>query len=125
MAYKKLSETELKELYVNLQGYFGVIQKHSKLVSIVNKYFPDAQSILIEVDSEYNDETYDNSVRSVWVYGAKDIEIPLSRSNRELFNEEIQRLPYNLVPENTNDPIDVSIVIYVNKTLPEIYIKEK
>ena len=125
MAYRKLTTDEMKELYKNLNGYFGVPEKYSKLVSIVNKYFPKAQSILLEVDSEYNDETYDNGLGSVYVYGEKDIEIPLSRIDREKFNEELDRLPYNIVPTETNDPIDHPIVIYVNKQLPEIYIKEK
>ena len=124
MAYRKLSEDELKELYKNLNGYFATFKKYLNLVTIVNRYFPDAQSILLEVDSAYNDETYDNSLGSVYVYGAKDIEIPLSRTDREQFNEEIRNMDY-LVPSKTNDPIDEPIVIYVNKQLPDIYIKEK
>lgn len=124
MTYKKLSDVELKELYANLQGYFGVPTKYGKLISLVNEYFVNPTSILLDVDSEYNDSTYDNKVISVYVYGEHDIEIPLTQIDRQKFSVDVRGVLYNLVPDETNDPLE-SVVIYVKKELPEIYIKEK
>lgn len=123
MTYRRLTDDELFELYKNLSGVYSNKEKYSDVVMIVNKYFKDPQSILINVDSEYNDNTYDNRVAGVFVYGAKDIEIPLSRSDRDKFNLEIQNL--DLYLEETPEQMEDNIVIYVSKRLPEIYIKDK
>lgn len=123
MAYRKLEDSELQALYKNLRGYFETGSKHSRLTSLVEKYFPKASSILVSVDSEYNDSTYNNSVISVFVYDDRDIEIPLTRESRKDFETEFRAFTMN-VPYETDEPLE-DFVIYVNKSLPEVYIKEK
>lgn len=123
MAYRKLNKNELEILYKNLRGYF-VEEDYKGVASIVSKYFLNPVSILVTVDSEYNDNTYDNKAGSVYVYDKDDVEIGLSRSGREEFNKEIEAHLDQLVPYDSEEPLE-NIVIYVNKQLPEIYIKEK
>lgn len=123
MTYKKLDEADLSKLYKNLRGYFDGGHKHSKLTTLVEKYFSSPSSILISVDSEYNDSTYDNKAVGVFVYDDKDMEIPLNRSDREKFNLEVAVLSIE-VPYESDEPME-DIVVYVNRKLPEVYIKEK
>lgn len=123
MEYKKLNNIELRELYRNLQGYFGVDEKYQGLVSLVNKYFKNASSILVVVDSEYNDSTYDNKFVGVYVYDAEDIEIPMSREARSKFTDDINNIDID-IPYQTENSLD-DFVIYVNKSLPDVYIKVK
>lgn len=123
MDFKKLNNLELKELYRNLQGYFGVDEKYQPLVNLINKYFKNPASLLISVDSEYNDNTYDNKFVGVYVYDSKDVEIPLSRESRERFSIEVQDVHVS-IPHETNEPLE-DFVIYINKELPDLYIKVK
>ena len=125
MAYTKLDKSQLLELYKNLKGYFENTFACPGMIKVVNKYFPNAHSILVEVESEYNDETYDNTAKSIYVYDENDIEIGLSKEDRKNFNDEIANHLDSLVPDCTEDYLEHPIVIYVNKQLPEIYIKEK
>lgn len=123
MTYKKLSTDELKELYRNLQGYFRDNQ-NTELINLVDKYFDNASSVLVVVDSEYNDNTYDNHFSGVvYVYDSKDLEIPLTREDREAFSTELRGVNLN-IPYETNDQME-DFVVYVNKKLPEVYIKVK
>lgn len=129
MAYKKLDEDELKTLYNNLRGYFDS-DHHSDIVRMVNKYYPKdlISVILVSVSSEYNDNGYDNSVTGITCYDENDIEVPLSRDQRSKFNNAIEGISLpefenNNYGNGTNEPVE-DIVIYINKDLPEIYIKE-
>ena len=123
MTYRRLSDSELQTLYKNLKGYFESGEKFPALLKLVHKYFNGACSILVSVDSEYNDSTYDNRAKSVFVYDENDVEIPLNRSDREKFEIDVQAVSIPLQSE-TYEPLE-DIVIYVNKKLPEVYIKEK
>lgn len=122
MSYRKLNEKELFTLYRNLSGIYVNKEKYADVISIVRQYFKNPQSILINVDSEYNDNTYDNRVAGVFVYGEEDLEIPLTRADRDKFNLAIQQL--DLYLEETDGEMDDNIVIYVSNRLPDVYVKE-
>lgn len=123
MAYKKLNEAQMKELYVNLRGFFDNQGKNAPLIKLVNSYFVGAASVLVKVDSEYNDSTYDNKFTGVYVYDSKDVEIPLSRADREKFQSALNGISVN-VPEETDEPLE-DFVIYTAKDLPVVYIEVK
>lgn len=122
--YRKLDQAELKKLWENLSGFFAKDEyRYTNLIKLVEKHFPvGAATILISVSSEYNDETYDNSINSVSVYDKDDMEIPLSRINRDEFNKSVLNL--YLITDGTDDSMK-DIVIYINKQIPDIYIEEK
>lgn len=122
MAYKKLNEEELKSLQNSLRAYFENRDEFDKLITLVKKYFTNPHTILISLDSEYNDQGYDNKVSGVYVYNSKDEEVPLTRSNREKFTKELQNFSYNFESESSEYLED--IVLHVGNSLPEVYVKE-
>lgn len=122
MSYRKMSRVELEELYRNLRGYFDNQDKYAGVVAVVNKYFKNPCTILLSIDSEYNDNTYDNELAGVYVYDSKNVEMGLAMEERSKFIIEAKGSIGYI--EESQDTLD-DIVIYVSKDLPDVYLKEK
>lgn len=123
MAYRKMTEGDLKALYTGLRRYFSSDQKYPQVVKAVELFFGvEAASVLIQVDSEYNDEYYNHSVGGIFVYDENDVELSLTMDARREFIQKVKSLNLDL-PES-EDAVD-DIVLYLSSSkLPEVYVKE-
>lgn len=117
--FHKLDEDEVRKLYNQLKSHFNPSISPFKMSEVVRKYFPKASSILVTVNSEYNDNGYDNVVGSVFVYDSKDVELGLDMEARRKFLNEF---PSVNIP-GSEEPME-DIVMLVTQKIPEIYIKE-
>lgn len=121
MAYKKLNRDELQSLWKNLKSLFEDAETYSNVIALVKRYFKNAHSIFISVDSEYNDQNYDNRLNAIYVYDENGVECGLTRDEREKFTIETSNLDLGVT--ETDGPME-DIILYVNDTLPEVYVKE-
>lgn len=122
MAYRKLSKTELKVLYGNLRAVFdSEKEEYVQIKNLVIRYFKNAHSIIVNINSEYNDNDYDNRIAGVFVYDENDVECGLTREQRESFNDEFSQIDTYI---NTSEEELDDVVLYVSDKMPDIYIKE-
>lgn len=123
--YRKLTESEMRGLYTLLQAKYSGKAKYreSEYQSYAKKYFPPEAAILvIGVRSEYNDNTYDNTVAYVQVLNAEGREIvPLAGKERDARKEDL-RLPFDQY--ETNEPIEDVVIQLTDLKLEDLYIKE-
>jgi len=122
MNFKKLSEAEARDLYLKLRGYFGD-SDYIDLIVLVREYFPGAKKVLINLESEYDDQHYSHRLGGVFVFGEGDVEIPLTFSARENFTRDLSRVAITL-PDQEDQPME-DIVLRIGTTLPDIYMEAK
>lgn len=129
MNYRKLTESEIKEIVLSLVGFFDKVSenKYSEIVKHIKKYYPaEACFGILTVQSEYNDNWYNNTPQYLAVYNAKKEEIlPIAvtakQCRKEWPNFEIHG---DREGNETSEPME-DIVVYVSRPeLPTLYIKE-
>ncbi len=128
MSYRKLKAEEVKELL----GRFGASINKSKsdlaeIREYIKNYYPStATTVLVQYNSEYNDEGYDVSVQYVAVYDREQQELlPLKDKAREardkwaevFFTESNDGCGFR-------DPVEDKVYLLNEAGLPELYIKE-
>lgn len=123
MEYRKLSESEIKKLFTELKGHFEYWEKCAGLIALVKKYFIGAKKVLVNMDSEYNDEYYTHEIISVFVYGKDDVELSLTYDSRRAFQQELESL-YIDFPTTEDDPIE-DFVLHLDNALISLYVEAK
>lgn len=122
MGFRKLSDTELE----NLLGAKKASRQLTKIMPVIREFYErpdDAVSVIVTVDSEYNDEYYRNSPEYAGVYDGKGHEIhPIpgrERDARRRLRDAVDS--DDLVRGQSDDPLG-DVVIRLNA--PELYVKE-
>ena len=113
MSFRKLSDDELKS--------YGIVLNtpSSEVKSYLEKYYGDWARCVFIVDSEYNDEGYDNTISSVVVFDEAGNEII---AKNKLAVEARKNLPY--IDINDGDGYnEASDIVYFNKSI-ELYVAE-
>lgn len=118
---KKLKSKEIDKILKEYEESINV-GKYKQLVSIVEEYFDNPKTILLSFTSEYNDETYDNKLRYVSVYGADDVELGLTLENKKEFLDKCDYLDFGK-SINDDEPME-DIVIRLNFQLPTLYVED-
>jgi hypothetical protein len=124
--YRRLTTEELKKL-----GITSNFEKTEVYRRFAKSYYPNtAHTMLLAINSEYNDNTYDNSVKYVVVYDKEGNEIPPNKKTATNCRDDWYNLPIphcsNYDYQNggeSNEPID-DLVIQLTDELPELYVKE-
>lgn len=112
-------------------GYVPNISKYSKHMDFAKKYYPpEATTMVMVVNSEYNDSTYDNELSYILVYDMNGDELTPIKVKAKECRENWYTLP---IPNTTSgcysnleseEPLE-DVVIPLNNEIPEFYIKVK
>lgn len=122
--YRKVTKRELEAL-----GFAFPTDRYKEHVAFARKYYPkEATSLLLVINSEYNDNTYDNRLTCVIVYNKDGNELlPLRETamecRRNWFNLSIPGMQNHGYGYESQEQIE-DIVIPLSDSIPELYIKE-
>ncbi len=133
MAYRKLTKKEFDEIVAMHSNDKTVsdVQK-KKLLEFIKKNFVGgerANSILLVMNSEYDDCVYNNSISTALIFDTEGNElIPkkgLHLSARQEIMNELYGLGYQLNGdgEGTNEPVESATINLVGG-VPDLYVKE-
>lgn len=114
--YKKLTKQELSNMGFNVKEN----KPTQGQIDFVNKYYPpSAHTLTIVVNSEYNDQGYDNTFQYLIVSDVNGNELPPKKELAKECREHWDSLYYG---EETNDEVE-DITYNLKSTLPDLYIK--
>lgn len=123
--YRKATLEELSAI-----GYVPNKSKYEKHIAFAQKYYPpNAATMIISINSVYNDNTYDNSMRYIIVLDKDGNELPPLKATAKKCREEWHVLP---IPGTragvystfeTEEHMD-EVVIPLGTEIPEFYVKE-
>lgn len=120
--YRLITRQELEAI-----GFVFPTDKYKEHIKFARKYYPsEATSMVLAINSEYNDNTYNNSLAYVVVYDKNGNElVPLKETAKEC-RQNWYDLPipgvidsYNETGEKMDD-----VVISLLNDVPELYIKQ-
>jgi len=124
--YRRATAEELASI-----GYIPNDEKYSAHIGFARKYYPsNATTMVLVVHSEYNDNTYDNSIKYVVVYDKDCNELPPLKDTAKECRSRWDR-QYLPIP-GTNDGSYSScesqdfledVIIPLGTELPELYVK--
>lgn len=117
--FRKLTSAELE--------VFGIViptTKYKAHVAFAKKYYPpEATSLVMCINSEYNDNTYDNNLAYIIVYDKNGNELPPLKTTAKECREKWFDLPVPGMSKygSSEEPVEnVSIPLV---ELPDLYIK--
>ena len=122
--YRRATAEDLAKI-----GYIPNINKYSQHIAFAKKYYPpEATNMVMVVNSEYNDSTYDNSMKYVIVFDKDGNELPPLKSTAKKCREDWDNLPipgtnsggYSMF--ETDEHLE-DVVIPLNNDIPEFYVK--
>jgi hypothetical protein len=117
--YKKLTKAELRSYGIDLSE--AKTESDICLIKFVKQYYPTSASIIeVVVDSEYNDESYDNTLKYVVVYDKNGDELVPLKESREKCREALSNI--YLDESNSNECVS-SYFIRMNGEIPDLYVK--
>jgi hypothetical protein len=120
--YRKVTRQELEAL-----GFVFPTEKYKEHIAFARKYYPkEATSLVLAINSEYNDNTYDNRLSYVIAYNKDGNELPpLKETAKECRQKwfELSIPGIGKYDYKSQDQID-DIVIPLLDNVPELYIKE-
>lgn len=123
--YRRVTAEELARI-----GYVPNKTKYNEHIAFANKYYPpEAHTMTLVINSEYNDSTYDNRLKYVIVHDQDGNEVPpIKKTARECRDKwEDLSIPgsYNghYSTFESNEEMD-DVVIILSDKLPEFYVKE-
>jgi hypothetical protein len=117
-----MSKTLFRPLTTEELRTYGIkidVQEYKNIRKHVTDYYPgEAAKILVIVNSEYNDEGYDNKIQSIIVYDNKaNIVNPITGKEVQAIKNLPTDLPYNEYDCNEME----DFVLFLKQ--PELYIK--
>ena len=126
--YKKLTESELK-----LLGITAPSAAYKLHIDFAKKYYPsNATTMVLALDSEYNDNTYENTIKYVVVYDVDGNELPpLKATAKQCRDGWIElNIPGTSVicgysETGGRESLDQmsDLIIQLTNVLPELYVK--
>lgn len=120
--YRKVTRQELEAL-----GFLFPTDKYKEHIAFARKYYPkEATSLVLVINSEYNDNTYDNRLSYVIAYNKDGNELPpLKETAKECRQKwfELAIPGMGKYGYESQEQID-DIVIPLLDNVPELYIKE-
>jgi hypothetical protein len=127
--YRKLTKPEIEKLFGPIKSLN--VDKYYKVVNAVKEYYGSAfiSKIILNMNSEYHDDNYENRVVYVGVYDEGGNELLPDKSKasewrKSWYDLEVYREERGCGYHNeSGEPLD-DIVINLSDELPELYIKE-
>lgn len=119
--FRKVTRAELEAL-----GFVFPTDKYKEHIAFARKYYPkEATSLVLAINSEYNDNTYDNRLQYVIAYNKDGNELPpLKETAKECRQKwfELSIPGMGKYGYESQEQID-DIVIPLLDSVPELYIK--
>ena len=120
---RQLKESDLKVLYNLLRAkYDSNNDKYSNFIQFANRYYKGAATATIVVNSEYNDNTYDNTVGYVEVCDANGNLLKPIEGKREEARTAMKNL--SLSDYETDDVIDDITIYLTTQPIPILYMED-
>lgn len=124
--YRRATAEELASI-----GYIPNDEKYSSHIEFARKYYPsNATTMVLVVHSEYNDNTYDNSIKYVLVYDKDCNELPplkdTAKECRSRWDRQYLPIPGtqdNGYSRSESDEHMEDVIIPLGTDLPEFYVK--
>lgn len=122
--YRKATAEELARIADVMDS-----SKYSQHINFAKKYYPpEAYTMTLVVDSEYNDSTYDNELQYVIVHDKDGNELPpLKKTAKECrtgwLNLKIPNTCVGHFGDNESEEPLEDVVIRLSNELPEFYVK--
>ena len=123
--YRKLTNQELQNLlspYGLKDTSKGITTPKNYLDYFKTYYPPSAFSALVSYHSEYNDNTYDNTVAYVAIYDEKGDELLPIKGKGKAARAEWSNMFNNT--EDSNEPLEDRVILIKTPKLPDLYILE-
>jgi hypothetical protein len=120
--YRKATREELKAF-----GFVFSTDKYKEHIAFARKYYPkEAISIVLAINSEYNDNTYNNRLSYVIAYNKDGNELPPLKETAKECRQKWFELSIPGVENNINESQEhiEDIVIPLTDSIPDLYIKE-
>jgi hypothetical protein len=123
--YRKLTESELKLLGITTPSDTYKLHR-----DFAKKYYPsNATTMVLALDSEYNDNTYENTIKYVVVYDVDGNELPplkaTAKQCRDGWSELYIPGTSNITgwgPHESREEMS-DLIIQLTNVLPELYVK--
>lgn len=124
--YRRATAEELSVL-----GYVHNKDKYRQHIDFVSRYYPsNATTLVLVINSEYNDHTYDNDLKYVLVYDKDGNELPplkdKAKECRMYWTTEYLPIPGTrdggYSSSESQDCLE-DVVIPLGNELPELYVK--
>ena len=120
--YRKITKAELQAL-----GFVFPAEKYKQHVAFARQYYPGtATSMVMVMNSEYNDQSYENSLQYILVYDKNGDELLPYKDLAKNCRSAWMDLPIPGVDKynnESNEQLD-DIVIPLSVGIPELYIKQ-
>ena len=123
--YRKLTSSELK-----LLGITAPSAAYKLHIDFAKKYYPsNATTMVLALDSEYNDNTYENTIKYVVVYDVDGNELPPLKATAKQCRDGWIELNIpgtsnidGYSPNESHDEMS-DLIIQLTNVLPELYVK--
>lgn len=119
---RKLSKPELQKLSKVLTAAFSDTDKHADIAAFVKDHYPQTAVLAqVHIDSEYNDNTYDNRIGYIEVRDRDGVELFPKNGREASAAQKNLELPvcYD-TPEAVSEPVTVYIAPV---ELPTLYVE--
>lgn len=118
-----MNKNDLDTLGISSQLNKQNSDKYNRYRDFVKKYYP-VSAVLAEVivDSEYNDNTYDNQVQMVVVYDGNGDELVPNKSTAKECRAGMRHLGLPGDKYGSSEP-EESFFVSMNPKLPDLYVK--
>ena len=122
--YRRATAEDLAKI-----GYVPNINKYSQHIAFAKKYYPpEATTMVMVINSEYNDGTYDNELSYILVYDMGGNELTPIKAKAKECRTLWENLP---IPNTSNGnygncestELLEDVVIPLNNEIPEFYVK--
>jgi hypothetical protein len=123
--YRKLTESELKLLGITTPSAAYKLHR-----DFAKRYYPsNATTLVLALDSEYNDNTYNNTIKYVVVYDVDGNELPPLKATAKQCRDGWSKLDIpgtseicGYGPHESREEMS-DLIIQLTNELPELYVK--
>lgn len=119
--YRKVTRQELEAL-----GFVFPTEKYKEHIAFARKYYPkEATSLVLAINSEYNDNTYDNRLSYVIAYNKDGNELPPLKETAKECRQKWFELSIPGMGKYGYESMEQieDVVIPLADSIPELYIK--
>jgi len=119
--YRKVTRQELEAL-----GFVFPTEKYKEHIAFARKYYPkEATSLVLAINSEYNDNTYDNRLSYVIAYNKDGNELPPLKETAKECRQKWFELSIPGMGKYGYESMEQleDVVIPLADSMPELYIK--
>lgn len=121
--FKLLTQKDLETLGIKAQLDKQTSDSYSRYRDFVRTYYPHNAALAeVMVDSEYNDNTYDNQIQMLVVYDETGDELVPNKDTARKCREEMRMLGMPGGKYDSSEP-EESFFVQMDPKFPDLYVK--